>query len=124
MKKILIIDDEERMRRIYARLLTLEGFNVIESPDAMDANELLKRERVDLVLLDIKMPEVDGSILYEAIRMFHKKIKVIVASVYPIDEQKRIIEGAADYYDKSQKIDLLLSKIKQVLDDGAETGLI
>lgn len=122
MKKILIIDDEERMRRIYARLLTLEGFKVIESPNAMDANELLKRESVDLVLLDIRMPEVDGGILHEVIQLFHKKSKVIVASVYPVDEQKRIIEGAADYYDKSQKIDTLLSKIKQVLDDEAETS--
>lgn len=119
MKKILIIDDEEKIRRIYAKLLTMEGFRVMEASNAVDANELLKRENIDLVLLDIKMPEVDGSIVYEIIQSFHKRSKVIVTSVYPLDEQKRIIKEAADYYDKSQGIDNLLVKINQALRDGA-----
>lgn len=118
MKKILVIDDEEKVRRIYSRLLTIEGFEVIEAQDADCANEILKKDDIDLVLLDIKMPIVDGSILYEIMQLFHKKVKVIVASVYPLDEQKRIIRGATDYYDKSEGIDLLLTKVKRVLKDG------
>lgn len=119
MKKILVIDDEEKVRRIYSRLLTIEGFEVIEAQDADCANEILKKDDIDLVLLDIKMPIVDGSILYEIMQLFHKKVKVIVASVYPLDEQKRIIKGATDYYDKSEGIDLLLTKVKRVLRDGS-----
>ena len=118
MKKILVIDDEKKIRKIYNKLLTAEGFEVIESPNAMEASETMVRKNIDLVLLDIKMPEVDGSTLYEVMKLFHKKAKVIVASVYPLDEQKRIIVEADDYYDKSQGTDILLSKIKNVLGNG------
>lgn len=118
MKKILIVDDEKKIRKIYSRLLRGEGFEVIERSNAMEASETLVREKVDLVLLDIKMPEVDGSILYEVIQLFHKRVKIIVISVYPLEEQKRLITEAADYYDKSQGIDILISKINKVLGNG------
>ena len=118
MKKILIVDDEKKIRKTYSGLLRGEGFDVIERSNAMEASETLVREKVDLVLLDIKMPEVDGSILYEVMRLFHKRVKVIVTSVYPLDEQKRLIAEAADYHDKSQGIGILLSKINKVLGNG------
>lgn len=70
---------------------------------------------MDLILLDIKMPEVDGPALFEVIQLFHKKAKVIVTSVYPLDEQKRIIAEATDYYDKSQGLDKLIEKVKKTL---------
>jgi DNA-binding response OmpR family regulator len=114
MTRILIVEDEERIRKMYAALLASEGFDVLEAADAMTASCLLNREPLDIMLLDINMPQVYGSVLYDVMRDFHRKVKVIVASVYPIDEQKRMIRGAADYYDKSQSIDLLLEKIRAV----------
>lgn len=123
MKKILLVDDEKKIRDIYAKLLADEGFSVIEAKNAPDANDILKNEKIDLILLDIKIPEIEGDILYEVIQMFYKEIKVIVTSVYPIEEQKQIIREAADYYDKSQALEILLSKIKSVLNNGqADTG--
>jgi DNA-binding NtrC family response regulator len=116
MKRILIVDDEARMLSIYGRLLAAEGFQVIPAVNPDFANEVLKKERVDLILLDIKMPEAGGDALYEVINAFHGKTKVIVASVYPIDRQKRLIEGAVDYYDKSQGVDILLDKIEKALE--------
>ncbi len=118
MKKILIIDDEIKVRKIYSKFLTTEGFKVFEARDADTANEVLKKEDIDLVLLDIKMPEVDGSIMYEVMQLFHREVKIIVASVFPVDEQKRLIFGATDYYDKSEGIETLLTKIKKALRDG------
>lgn len=120
MGKILIVDDEKKIRKIYSRLLTAEGFEVIEKFNAMEASETLVREKVDLVLLDIKMPEVDGSILYEVMQLFNRKARIIVTSVYPLDEQKRLIPEAVDYYDKSQGTDILLAKIKEALKNGGE----
>ena len=115
MKRILIIEDEDRVRKIYAQLLTDEGFEVIEGSDASQAYDVLNKGGIDLVLLDIKMPVVFGSILYEVIRSFHDKVKVIVSSVYPLDEQKRIVKGAIDYHDKSHGTQLLLEKMKKAL---------
>ncbi|MBU0567246.1 response regulator [bacterium] len=120
MKRILVVDDKEKIRNVYTSLLKAEGFEVSEASSAVDAWEILKKEPIpiiDLILLDIKMPKVEGDDLYEIIRAFHKRVKVIVASVYPVDEQKRIIKDAADYYDKSQGIDVLVSKIRKVLQE-------
>lgn len=118
MKKILVVDDERKIRAIYTKLLIMEGFEVVEASNADDANEILKKNEIDLVLLDIKMPGIDGGILYEIIQSFHRKIKVIVASVYPLIEQRQFVKDASDYYDKSQGTEILLAKIKNALDGG------
>lgn len=115
MKRILVVDDEEKIRRIYLSLLKAEGFEAVEASNANDANEILKKDPIDLVLLDIQMPEVAGSMLYEVMQVFHRKVKVIVTSIYPVDEQKNIIRNAADYYDKVQGIEVLLAKIRKAL---------
>jgi DNA-binding response OmpR family regulator len=114
MLKILIVEDEEKVRRMYNTMLTNEGFEVLEAPDALQASNILNTKPVDIMLLDIKMPQVYGSMFYDMIQRSHKKVKVIVASVYPVDEQKNMIVGAADYYDKAQGLDLLLEKIRKI----------
>lgn len=121
MKRILVVDDEERIRRIYNELLASEGFKVIEASNAMQANGILKEQDIDLVLLDIKIPEVDGSELFEVIQLFHKKTKVIISSVYPLDKQREIIANAADYHDKSQGVGILIIKIKGALGEVDES---
>src|SRR3989338_9038936 len=102
MRKILIVDDDKKIRKIYGDLLSDEGYEVIEAPSAYYANERLLGEDIDLILLDIKMPGADGSVMYEVIKMFHRKCKIIISSVYPLDEQRHLIPGAEDYHDKSQ----------------------
>lgn len=119
MKKILVLDDEERIRDIYVKILTSEGYLVRAAPSAIDAYEILKRENFDLMLLDIKMSKVNGSVMYDVIEQFHKNLKVIVSSVYPLNVQKRVIPGAYDYYDKSQGIGLLIRKIKRAFGNGS-----
>ncbi len=114
MIKILIVEDEGNVRRVYAELLKNEGFEVFEAEDAIRATEILTNKNIDIALLDIRLPRVYGSMLFDIMQKFHKKVKVIVASVYSVDEQKLIIKDAADYYDKSQGLDLLLEKIKKV----------
>lgn len=114
MTRILIVEDEDKVRRMYCTMLKNEGFDVLEAPDAIQASYILNRESVDIMLLDIKMPQVYGSIFYDMMQRSHKKVKVIVASVYPVDEQKKMIEGAPDYYDKSQGLDLLLEKVRKI----------
>ncbi len=116
-KTILIVDDEGRMRKIYRTLLVAEGFNVIEASNAVDANEMLKREFIDLVLLDLRLPLINGHILYELMQLFHKSAKIVISSVYHVDKQRTLAPGADDYYDKSQGVDVLLEKIRVLLKD-------
>jgi DNA-binding NtrC family response regulator len=115
MKKILIVEDEEKIRNIYTQLLTEEGFVVIESSSVADAYDAVVKDNIDLILLDIKMPEIEGNILYEILQFMGSKSKVLVASVYPIETQKRMIPDAAGYFDKSHGLDTLLDKIRKIL---------
>ncbi|NOY69384.1 MAG: response regulator [Deltaproteobacteria bacterium] len=115
MKTILVIDDEEKIRSVYATILKREGYLALEANSALEANALMLQHAVDLVLLDINMAEVDGTVFYEIIRTFHQRTKVIVASVYPLDDQKHLVEAAHDYYDKSDSLKLLLQKVSTVL---------
>lgn len=115
MKRILIIDDEQRIGQSYTRLLSEEGFEVKHVSNAQEATNLLIREHFDLVLLDINMPEVDGKVMYEVIREYDRNMKVIVSSVYPIEDQIQSILGASAYHNKSQGVDILVTKIKEVL---------
>jgi len=120
MKTILIVDDEARFRVIFGQILERRGFHVITANDALQAHQILKETpKVDLVLLDINMPEIHGDILYEVMQSFHYKSRVIVCSVLPVEEQSRIIPDAVDYYDKSEDFLTLLQKIEMVF--GKET---
>ena len=97
---ILIVDDEERIRSVFCKIMEREGFNVLDAANAGDAYNLILNHPVDMVLLDINMMEVDGTVLFEVLHLFCKQAKVIVTSVYPLEDQKKLIKGAHDYYDK------------------------
>lgn len=119
MKKvILIIDDEARIRDIYLKLFHAVGqtvFDVIQASDLEGIFHCLKNRSVDLVLLDIRMPHIDSREVAAMIREYNPRIKVVVASVYPIDKQKRIIPEAQEYYDKSEGPLKLLQTVTSVL---------
>jgi DNA-binding NtrC family response regulator len=116
-KRLLVIDDEARIRDTYRRLFWHYGFEVLTASNATEANDLLVRNKFDIVLLDIKMAEVDGSVFFGIIRTFHKNVKVVVSSVYSIDEQKEKIQDADAYFDKSDGKDVLLGIISSLLGD-------
>lgn len=68
MKRILVIDDEAKLRRQFAEFLTAEGFSVIEARNGREGIELARRERPDLVMCDITMPEMNGHRVLETLR--------------------------------------------------------
>ena len=115
MTTILVVDDEKRIRGIYKNLFQKNGYQVIESSNIAEARECLKTVKISLVLLDINMGEFNGDDLYEVVRCFHRDIKVIVSSVYPIEDQKKLIPEAADYFDKSEGNRILLEKVARAL---------
>jgi CheY-like chemotaxis protein len=113
-KQVLVIDDEARIRETYGRIMLSLGFDVVTASNAVVAQNLLVRNKFDIVLLDINMAEVDGSVLFEIVRAFHKDLKVIVSSVYSIDEQKDKIRDADGYFDKSDGTDVLASLVSSM----------
>jgi len=117
VKKILIIDDEEKIRTAYKAALIKEGFEVLEAKDAAQGiSEMFRNEdAISLVLLDIKMPQMNGSRVKDIIEDYDLPFRVIISSVYSIDEQKHFVPNANDYFDKVQGVDVLIGKVKNVL---------
>lgn len=114
-KTILIVDDEKRIQDIYIRTFLEAGFLVRWASSAQEAMNIMVREKIDLVLLDIKMPRINGQTLYDVIQEYDPNTKVIVSSVYPVEKQKLMIPQAQDYYDKSQSSLILLEKVKNAI---------
>ena len=90
-------------------------FDVYLAADAVEATNIIIRKNMDVILLDIKMSRVDGRQLWDIINEYDPGLKIIVASVYPVEKQKRMIPNAANYYDKSQGMMMLLEKVTNAL---------
>ena len=113
-KQVLVVDDEIKIRKTYGQIFSSMGFDVATASNAVVAQDLLVHNQFDIALLDINMAEVDGSILFEVMRAFHKNLKIIISSVYPIDEQKDKIRDADGYFDKSDDKDVLVSLVSSL----------
>ena len=123
MCKTLIVDDEAKVRSLYKRLLAAESFTVLEAENGEQAGLILiQHTDIDLVLLDIRMPIVSGAVLFDLIKLHNPQAKVIVTSVYPLDDQRRVIARADAYHDKSEGTEMLLFRIKNVLSKPQPNG--
>ena len=123
MNKALIVDDEAKVRNIYKKLLGLEGFQALEAANGEEAGLLLiQHTDIDLVLLDIRMPVVNGAVLFDLIKLHNPAAKVVVTSAYPMDDQRRVIAGADAYHDKAEGAQALLSRIRQLIPSTERTS--
>jgi two-component system KDP operon response regulator KdpE len=116
MQKVLIVEDEKKLRDYYRKALQAEGLEVLEAEDGEQATYMLLQDRqIDLFLLDLKLPVVRGSKFFEAVKVFSPNAKIVVSSVYPLDTQRQMVEGADDYFEKSEGTDVLVTKVKKAL---------
>lgn len=119
-KKILIVEDEHILRSLLADKLREEGFEVIEAIDVKEGLEKLKEEKIDLVLLDLILPGMDG---YE----FLKKMKrdqelgnipvMVLSNLGQQEEIKRALDlGAKDYLIKSNfSLEEITERVRNIL---------
>ncbi|MCS7260546.1 MAG: response regulator transcription factor [Anaerolineae bacterium] len=115
-KRILVVDDEPRMRRFIHMNLDLEGYQVLEASNGLEAIKRVREDLPDLVLLDVMMPEMDGFETLREIRQF-SNVPVIMLTVKGDEDDKvRGLElGADDYVTKPFGPRELSSRIKAVL---------
>ncbi|MCX7821993.1 MAG: sigma-54 dependent transcriptional regulator [Syntrophobacterales bacterium] len=123
--RILVVDDEEGMREFLELMLTRKGYEAVVTSNGLKALELLKSERFDIVIADIRMTPLSGiDVLREAKRL-HPEIVVIMISAYasPDTAVEAMREGAYDYLPKPFDIDEMYRIIeeawekKKLLDD-------
>jgi two-component system, NtrC family, response regulator len=115
MPSILIIDDEENLRRLLARVVELEGYTVYQAATAKDGLKQLGKETIQVVISDVKLPDANGVELTAKIKHDHPGVEVIVLTAFGTIEDgvKAMKNGAFDYLTKGEhqeKIVPLLSK--------------
>jgi DNA-binding NtrC family response regulator len=116
-KDILVIDDEEIVRISCRRALVPEGFNVEVARDGLEGLRLLKEKPYDLILIDLKMPNMDGMEVLENILAMRPDAKVIIITGYSAVETavKAIKMGAFNYLEKPFTPDSLLEAVREAL---------
>lgn len=109
MQKILVVDDEQNIRRMLNRVLSSEGFIVKEAINGLEALKRLEEEDYSLVLLDLKMPDLNGIETLKKIREFDINLPIIMISAYgSISEAVEAMKlGALDYLIKPFDIEEL-----------------
>lgn len=114
---VLVVDDEDALRSVLSTELLSEGYVVETAPDGDDAIAILQQKQFDLVLLDIKMPRVDGFEVLRFIKQRYPSTKVIMLTGFA--DLKNAIEskklGAEDFVSKPYDLVDLLTTIERVL---------
>ncbi|MGD9650436.1 MAG: response regulator [Dongiaceae bacterium] len=101
VKRILVVEDNEMNMKLFNDLLEVTGYEVMQSRNGYDAMEQAKKQKPDLVLMDIQLPEVTGT---EVIKWFKadpdlKDIPVIAVTAHAMkEEERRIRESGCEYY--------------------------
>lgn len=121
MAKILVIDDERSIRNIIGELLEMEGHTVKTAENGLQGYEMIGSEPFDLVISDIKMPEMDGMELLDKLIETHPDTTVVMISGHgSIDTAVDCIKkGAFDYIEKPIDMNRILVTVKNALERGS-----
>lgn len=112
---ILVIDDEERLRRMLVRIISLEGYTIIEAATIQEARKKLSKHAIDIVLCDVRLPDGNGVELTAELRQQFSHAEVILLTAYGdvADSVQAMKNGAFDYIvkgDDNQRVIPLLAK--------------
>ena len=112
--RVLLVDDEEAFRVVIARRLGKRGFITLQAYDGEKCLEILAKDSVDVVVLDVKMPGLSGIETLKIIKQMYKNTQVILltGNIAVSDGVEGIKAGAFDYLTKPVEIDHLLNKIQ------------
>jgi len=116
MAKILVVDDEKDVLKFCDNILRREGFEVLTAVNGKECLELVEKERPDLILLDINMPEMDGGDVAQNLSENEKTrhIPIIFLSGLVTKSEEDTIAGHL-FISKSNTIEGIIKKIKEVL---------
>jgi DNA-binding response OmpR family regulator len=115
MKKILIADDEESIRLLYKEELEEEGYEVIIAKDGNEAFEKYGETNPDLIILDIKMPGLNGIEVMHKIREQSRDVPIILCTAYGEYKQNFATWASEAYVVKSANMEGLINKVREIL---------
>jgi DNA-binding response OmpR family regulator len=115
MPKLLIVEDEENLRDLYEEDLIDAGYDVEKASNGKEAMDLVKNGGFDLIIMDIRMPEMDGIETLGKVITLEKKIPVIIYTAYSNYKSNFMTWTADAYLTKSSNLDELKNKISELL---------
>ncbi|MCP4750891.1 MAG: response regulator [Proteobacteria bacterium] len=114
-KVLLVIDDDKNMRELLGLEFGDRGYRVILSESAFTGLQILKDEKLDLVILDIKMPGMDGIEALEKIVSFRRELPVVIHSAYSHYKENYLTWSAMAYVVKSGNLEELMQTVDKLL---------
>ena len=118
-QKILYVEDNIDNRILVRRILIAEGYDILEAQDANEALQVVQRQRPDLILMDINMPEVDGYTLTTRLKgmpgLRSVPIIALTANVMRGDRERSLEAGCDGYIQKPIDVDQLPTQVKRFL---------
>lgn len=115
--KVLVVDDEERMRKLISDFLKIKGYETVEAGDGEEAIDVFFADReIALIILDVMMPKMDGWEVLKTVRE-HSKVPVIMltARTEETDELKGFEYGADEYISKPFSPKILVARVEAIL---------
>jgi CheY-like chemotaxis protein/anti-sigma regulatory factor (Ser/Thr protein kinase) len=112
-KKILIVDDDPELHEMVSFAIKQEGYDVLQAYDAFEAFDIIDKERVDLALLDVMMPKMDGLMMLSRLREQNQDLPVIIMTALSTPEAavSALRDQASDFLAKPFDVQQLLSAI-------------
>ncbi|MBI2120825.1 MAG: response regulator [Parcubacteria group bacterium] len=122
-KKILIVDDEQSIRELFTETLSHQGFECLTAGNGLEGLRAVVSGAPDIILLDLRMPEMDGLAMLKALRQKDKNMPVIILST--LNDEKSIAEalqyGVSDFFEKSNwNATELMERIREHIEHGAK----
>ena len=122
--KILIVDDSTFTRAIHKQIVSSEGHDVIEAQDGTTALMLYDKERPDVVLVDLLMPDMDGMELVTAIKERDPKARIVICSTdrQKFRQQEAKSRGVDDFLTKPVDKEKLRNVLRRICEDSTTIG--
>jgi len=115
-KRILVVDDDVNILRVFRRILEKEGYAVDTAETGKDALKKIKKAKFDVCIVDVKLPDMDGTELLLKIPKDPKAIKIIVTGFSTDEAGKKAADyGADDFLVKPVKAEELIATIRERL---------
>lgn len=117
MLNILLVDDDKNIRKLYKAVLESDGYNVLTAQNGEEALDIMDRECVDLVVLDIMMPKMDGYEFTRTLREVNNNLPILMVSAKQMPEDKKhgFLVGTDDYITKPVDEEEMLLRVRALL---------
>ncbi len=117
MFRILVVDDDKNTRLLLKAVLESANYTVAVAADGLEALEVMDNEHIDLAIVDVMMPKMDGYELTRTLRENHNNLPILMVSAkqLPVDKHKGFLAGTDDYITKPIDDEEMLYRIKALL---------